>query len=299
MIQPTGLRRRWTREELLLAMHLYYRIPFGRQHSRAPEVVGLAKWLDRTPGSVAMKLNNFTSLDPSEAERGVRGLPGASSLDQQIWNEFHESPEVLAAQSEALWESMEVTGKPYRTGDSIHQPLIEAPLITKPSEDDDSSEEPIKSREGVIARGKWVTEPRTGPEGPTDGERTLRVRYAQRFFRRAVLSAYNVQCCISGNPVPQLLIASHILPWTPYPEHRINPRNGLCLSRLHDAAFDQYLITLDEDYRLVLSKSLNEFAGHEAIHTNFIAFEGKSICLPEKFLPDPAFLAIHREKLVD
>ena len=96
--------RSWTRDELLLAMNLYCRLPFGKQHARNLEVIKLAEAIGRTPGSVAMKLNNFTSLDPVEKLRGVRGLTGASKLDPQIWDEFHPNRDELTAASEVLWQ---------------------------------------------------------------------------------------------------------------------------------------------------------------------------------------------------
>jgi putative restriction endonuclease len=98
-------RRRWTRPEQLLGLHLYWRIPFGQQHSRNPEVIALAEAVARTPGSVAMKLNNFTSLDPEERARGMKGLEGASALDRQTWDEFVSNRELVAAEAEALWEN--------------------------------------------------------------------------------------------------------------------------------------------------------------------------------------------------
>ncbi len=36
-----------------------------------------------------MKLNNFTSLDPEELARGIKGLSGASKLDRDVWNDLH------------------------------------------------------------------------------------------------------------------------------------------------------------------------------------------------------------------
>ena len=38
----------------------------------------------------------------------------------------------------------------------------------------------------------------------------MRVRVAQRFFRRAVLASYRAQCCVSEIHLPALLVASHI-----------------------------------------------------------------------------------------
>jgi hypothetical protein len=252
-----SLRRPWKRDELLLVMNLYCRIPFGRQHSRAPEVIEMAGLLGRTPGSVAMKLNNLTSLDPEEHARGIRGLPGASRLDRQVWSEFHEDWERLAIESEQL--RAQVGG---------------ASPASQVEEDADLQ-----------------------GEAKTEAERTVRVRLAQGFFRRTVLAAYQNQCCVSGNPVPELLIASHILPWASHPEHRVNPRNGLCLSRLHDGAFDQGLIAFDDDYRLILSRRLRDQLSHQSIHDNFACYEGKPMNLPEKFYPDRVFLAGHRESV--
>lgn len=56
---------RWTKEQLKLAFHLYCQLPFGRLHSRNPEIIELANLIGRTPGAVAMKLVNFASLDPA------------------------------------------------------------------------------------------------------------------------------------------------------------------------------------------------------------------------------------------
>lgn len=254
---PISPRKSWNRDELLLVMNLYCRIPFGRQHSRAPEVIGLANALGRTAGSVAMKLNNLTSLDPEELARGVKGLPGASQLDRRVWAEFHEDWERLAIESEQLRAQIRW-----------------------------DSPESLVSEDVVLPA-----------EGQTEVERIVKVRLAQGFFRRTVLAAYQNQCCVSGNPIAELLIASHIVPWARHPEHRVNPRNGLCLSRLHDGAFDQGLITFDGDYRLVLSKRLRDQLSNRAIHDNFVCYEGKPLNLPEKFFPDQCFLSVHRETI--
>lgn len=72
-------RRLWTREELILALNLYLKLPFGKLHHGTPEIIHLAKILDRTPNSIAMRLSNFASVDPYHQERGIKGLTGASN----------------------------------------------------------------------------------------------------------------------------------------------------------------------------------------------------------------------------
>src|SRR5438445_4513226 len=129
------------------------------------------------------------------------------------------------------------------------------------------------------------------PSGPTETQATVQVRRGQQFFRQAVLTAYDVRCCISGINVPRLLVASHIKPWGRFPADRLNPRNGLCLSTLHDAAFDDGLITLDEKLNVVLSKRLRGFFPQPTLEQNFVPFGGKPIRLPEKLSePDSEFL---------
>lgn len=132
-------------------------------------------------------------------------------------------------------------------------------------------------------------------EGPTETSRRVRVRLAQRFFRKSVLASYNGQCGVSGINLSPLLIASHILAWSRFPEHRADPRNGICLSRLHDAAFDRGLIAFDESYRLILSKALHDAISNSVLNEAFKRFEGKALRLPDKFRPGMSFLAIHRE----
>jgi len=82
-------RRPWRREELIAAFRLYCELSFGRLHHRNPEIMALAKVLDRTPSSVAMKLVNLASLDPAITASGRKGLGNASEGDRRIWQEFH------------------------------------------------------------------------------------------------------------------------------------------------------------------------------------------------------------------
>src|SRR6185503_15905138 len=83
--------RRWTSDELLVALNLYHKLTFGQLHARQPAIIALADKLDRGSNSVAMKLCNFASLDPALKLRGIKGLEGASALDRMVWGEFHDN----------------------------------------------------------------------------------------------------------------------------------------------------------------------------------------------------------------
>lgn len=92
-------RRPWSRTELLVAMHLYFQMPFGTFHSRNKVIINTAKCINRTPSSLAMKLCNIASLDHVHQSRGVTGLSGASNQDRAIWNEFKTNWTVMVEES--------------------------------------------------------------------------------------------------------------------------------------------------------------------------------------------------------
>ena len=69
-------QRLWTKDELILALNLYLKLPFGKLHSRTPEIIHLANLTGRNANAMAMRLNNFASVDPYHKQRGIGGLPG-------------------------------------------------------------------------------------------------------------------------------------------------------------------------------------------------------------------------------
>ena len=123
-------------------------------------------------------------------------------------------------------------------------------------------------------------------------------RIGQNFFRRSVLSAYGYRCCITGLSLPKLLVASHIVPWRSNQENRLNPKNGLCLSMLHDKAFDLGMITIAEDMTVRVSEDVVQ-SKDDFFMSSVLAYQGKSILLPEKFSPGEGFLAYHRETIFE
>jgi putative restriction endonuclease len=127
-------------------------------------------------------------------------------------------------------------------------------------------------------------------------ERKVKVRVNQSFFRSTVLSSYDFKCCLTGIDIPELLIASHIIPWSKDTKNRLNPQNGLCLNNLHDKAFDKGLITFDSNFKMILSKELNNNKS-ENIKLYFHKLEGKPIILPKKFIPDENFLEYHNQNI--
>ncbi|MDI6722453.1 MAG: HNH endonuclease [Candidatus Aenigmarchaeota archaeon] len=249
-------QRPWSRDELILAINLYCKLPFGKLHRHNPEVIKLAHLIDRTVNSVALKLVNFASLDPSLQARGIKGAANVSKLDREIWNEFSNNWNTLPFESEKLL---------------------------------------AKKSRSSIERLNEINESELPRDGKVR-EQLVKTRVNQAFFRKSILASYNYTCCITGIQQNELLIASHIKPWGIDEENRLNPRNGITINALHDKAFESGLITITEDYRIRISSILIKQAKNEAVVEYFIRYDNKAIILPTRFLPDPEFLKYHNQE---
>lgn len=54
----------WIRDEYIVVLNLYYKLPFGKLNRGTKEVKELAALMGRTNNSVAMRLCNFAACDP-------------------------------------------------------------------------------------------------------------------------------------------------------------------------------------------------------------------------------------------
>ncbi|RBW41697.1 hypothetical protein DS885_15895 [Psychromonas sp. B3M02] len=127
-----------------------------------------------------------------------------------------------------------------------------------------------------------------------DVVREVNVRTNQNVFRKVILDIYNQSCCITGINIPEVNRASHIVPWAEDKTMRLDPTNGLCLSATYDAAFDNHLISLDDDYRIIISKNIKDYYTSNSVNEYFIKKQGMQIDLPNTFKPNKHFLDIHR-----
>jgi hypothetical protein len=245
--------KNWTRDELLLTFNLYCRTPFGRLHKNNPEIVNLARTINRSPSAVAMKLVNFASFDPTHQARNVRGLRNASRADREILEEFNSNPERLAFESQRAFEQI---------------------VGVSPEVDEEPME--VFSRETEVAR-------------------VVRARLVQRFFRDSVLASYEYRCAICEIDLLELLVASHIIPWSRSIERRADPRNGLALCAIHDRAFDRGLLTISDSWAVMLSPRAKVRMPNRLHTVALVEIEGSRIFLPNRFGPDPVALAYHRE----
>ncbi len=255
----------WTRPQVMAALHLYFLLPFGKLDRHTPQVIQLGTWLGRTTNAVALKLVNLASLDPAITTTGRVGMRKSSALDKQIWRELAINWDKTALEAAAHYAQLAA------------QNAASAKAIRINSEDSDDFADRI---DAVI------------PPGKTHAA-VVQVRVNQAQFRQSVLARYNGTCCVSGLQNDKLLIASHIVPWSEDKTNRLNPQNGLCLSALHDRAYDQGLMTVTPDFKIHVSPTIKALKGDTFIQDSLMRFDQKPLVLPERFRPGAAFLARH------
>lgn len=250
----------WTRHELILALNLYLKLPFGKLHSRTPEIIHLANILGRTSSSIAMRLNNFASVDPYHKQRGITGLLGGKKQVEPIWAEFIDHKDELLFESERILANKE------------HVSL------------EDKYAEQLSGIQHL--KGEYKT-------------REVKTRVNQNVFRQIVIANYSGQCAISGIDIPGLLLASHIIPWSKNEIERLNPENGICLSALYDRAYDKGYIGINGRYEILLSSILKTKQTAPYFSKYFAALVGSKMIMPKKYFPRKEFLEYHMDEVFE
>lgn len=108
----------WKRDELILALDLYFRIDIKDIKANHPEVIRLSKILNklpihtkrpdakrfRNPNGVSMKLRNFARFDSNFQGKT---LEKGGKLEIKIWNEFVDKPDYLHEIANKIINSMD------------------------------------------------------------------------------------------------------------------------------------------------------------------------------------------------
>lgn len=97
---------KWHRDEIILALDLYFQLEPGQIHAKNPQIIELSKTLNqlpifegeidkekfRNPNGVGLKLSNFLALDPNYPGKGMQAY---SKLDREIFSEFVRDKKLL------------------------------------------------------------------------------------------------------------------------------------------------------------------------------------------------------------
>jgi putative restriction endonuclease len=118
-------------------------------------------------------------------------------------------------------------------------------------------------------------------------------------FRREVVRLYDDTCCVTGVRVSapysfSMVDACHIVPF--YKTFNNHPTNGIALCPNLHRAFDKGALSVDGEYRVIVSST---FVENDSSDYRLNALIGKSIRLPSDnhYQPDPAAFAWHRKHI--
>lgn len=83
-------------------------------------------------------------------------------------------------------------------------------------------------------------------------------RVGQGYYKSRLLDKWNSKCSVTGVGITKILIGSHIVPWRDSnDDERLDVDNGILLTPNLDGLFDKYLITFDDNGKIVFSKKLD------------------------------------------
>ncbi|SEN54293.1 putative restriction endonuclease [Flavobacterium sp. CF108] len=249
--------RLWTRDEFILTFNLYLTIEYKKINDQNTDVIKFANLINRSPGSISIRLANFASVDPYHQQRGAGGLKNGGNTIQSIWDEFYNDREKLLFESEEILAQKEST--------SIENKYKNILFDLKD------------------LKGETVI-------------REIKARVNQCVFRKMVLTNYSSKCAITGIDIPELLFSSHIIPWSENENERLNIENGICFSALYDKAFDKGLIGINTNHEIIFSDALKKKKETEFFNRYFSSIENQKI-VSAQITPRKEFLEYHLDTI--
>jgi 5-methylcytosine-specific restriction protein A len=178
MPPPSGEKSRrnpaWTRDELILALDVYFDVPSPDQHH--PKVIELSGLLNRlwqrtefgtaatlrNASGVSMKLSNFQRFDPAYQDTGRKGLAHGGRGDEDVWLEFADDRPRLKATASAIRSALEAAEDPAAlAGDmSTDAEAAEGALLTRMHHyrERDASLARKRKEQALAAHGRLVCE---------------------------------------------------------------------------------------------------------------------------------------------
>lgn len=98
------------------------------------------------------------------------------------------------------------------------------------------------------------------PPNSTERKGLVTSRVGQGAYRKRIIHRWEYKCAVTGFNKLEVLIASHIVPWSDSNNNeRLDVYNGLLLSPTYDALFDRHLISFENDGKIILSDAIETF----------------------------------------
>ena len=271
----------------------------GGNIDRVPEdVKKLAAFFRRSAGSITNKMLN---LDGSRQH--------GSPLEPWLYATLADQPDLYAS----LYLTIMQVARDISVGDDILPDFLHR--LTEDSEDETllgqyelpSSAHHLLRESGAQMELERIAQTYHLEDRLTEKLVEQKVRIAQHHFARNVLQNCGYTCVFCGfAPVTLLragsglLRASHIKPWAVSDDReKLDVRNGLAACPVHDAAFDQGYLAVEDTCTILLATILRESMVHDqGVRPYFEAVLKATLLLPEAArLPAGNYLAYHRRHI--
>jgi len=270
----TGVRAISQGEPFLFKLHSPHNYIAGGgffvRHSLLPLSLAWEAFGEKNGASSFLEVRNLVNRRRGDAAKDP--VIGCTILTEPFF--FAEDAWIPAPED---WKPNIVSGKTYNTSAEVGRRIWDQVV------------------ERLTGKLVGVSESRRQEEQRFGSPVLVRPRLGQGGFRISVTEAYARRCAATGERTLPVLQAAHIKPFAESGPHQV--RNGLLLrSDLH-ILFDHGYVTVDEDHRLVVSKSIREDFDNGR---EYYAMSGRHlVSVPSDPVEQPGreFLSYHNEKV--
>lgn len=99
------------------------------------------------------------------------------------------------------------------------------------------------------------------PPNETERKGLITSRVGQGAYRKRIIHRWSYKCAVTGFDKLDVLIASHIVPWSESNNNeRLDVNNGLLLSPTYDALFDRHFVSFENSGKIILSDKIETAA---------------------------------------
>lgn len=250
-------QNRWSREELILTLSVYFQLPFGRLNRTTPEVKELAKLIGRTNNSAALRLVNFAACDPYIIGSGRHGMASGTGVCQPIWDEFVDDKERLFNEAQKIKAAL------------LHKTIEETLNIT---------EKDCEGKEKTVIIKQRVN------------QNVFRAMVLSNYEEKCAITGISIpELLVAGHIIPWT-------DSTPQqkldPENGV-----CLSALYDKAFDKGLITISPDNYSIILSSALLEYEGQEYFEKHFGNIGGKVIMMPIEHKPNRDYLAYHRDRI--
>lgn len=250
-------QNKWTREELILALSVYFQLPFGRLNHTTPEVKELARLIGRSVNSAALRLVNFAACDPYIINSGRTGMSGGIPVCKPIWDEFANDKERLFSEAQQI--------KANYLNKSVEETLNITP-------------QDLEGKERTVVIKQRVN------------QSVFRSMILSNYEERCAITGINIpELLVAGHIIPW---ADSNSQQKLNPENGI-----CLSALYDKAFDKGLITISPDDYTVCLSSALWEYETKDFFDKHFGCISGQQMIMPIEHKPNRDFLAYHRDEI--